>query len=205
MKRYVLSSERLEQGRGDVGIVSMREKGKDSVFVVSGIFLARKTLEDVFGFPDSVGLHRHLKAHGLLLIVADEERAAISLGRMNFDYEETDTDGTFLDGEYGNIPGFTIDYSRKLQNKTLAKFSLEYYWGTVDYDGHLQSLTDPNVDMFPFKTRTEEKVLTLTAYLSSKLNKSENPLSIYGSFSYKNWERDKKNNFFRYNLIIYDN
>ena len=124
------------------------------------------------------------------LVLADEERAAISLGRMNFDYEETDVDGSFLDGEYGNIPGFTVDYSRKLKSKAFARFSLEYYRGEVDYDGHLQDLSDPNVHMFPFKTQTEERIFTLSAYLSSQINKSNNPLSIYGSFSYKNWERN---------------
>ena len=131
-------------------------------------------------------------------VYAADENVAVSLGRMNFDYEETDIDGTFLDGEYGDIYGFSIDYSRNLRNNMLARFSLEYFRGVVDYDGHLQSALDPpdlNVQMFPFKSETEETVLTLSAYLAGQIIPSIKGLSIYGKFSYKNWGRDIQGRF----------
>jgi hypothetical protein len=122
----------------------------------------------------------------------------IAPGIMNFDYVETDADGTFLDGEKGSISGLKLGVNVKTKSKIDFGFTFEYYSGLVDYDGHLQSLTDPpdlNVEMAPFKSETEETVNSLAGYIITPISPSTPGLSIYGSLTTKIWERLIKGRF----------
>jgi len=123
------------------------------------------------------------------------DQIEMSAGIMNFDYAEYDDDGTFLDGEKGNMPGVAINFLGHSEGGFETEFGFDFYKATVDYDGHLQpsaSETDPvviaNVFMVPFKTNTIETVTGLHAQISKALD-AYPKLSLYGNFGYKFWNR----------------
>jgi len=115
---------------------------------------------------------------------------------MDFDYAEYDDDGTFLDGEKGNMPGIAINFlDHSGGTGFVTEFGLDFYKGTVEYDGHLQPLpteTDPiviaNVFMLPFKTNTLETVTGIHFKIAKSLTTYPS-LSLYGQFGYKYWNR----------------
>ncbi|MGD8886122.1 MAG: hypothetical protein PVF34_10890, partial [Gammaproteobacteria bacterium] len=108
---------------------------------------------------------------------------------MKFDYTETDVDGSFLDGEYGYIPGVEIDYRKSSADDSTVGFSFAYYSGEVDYDGALQSRDDPNIDGVPIQTDTDETVFVFTGYISQQIPQLDPRLSVYGTITYKQWNR----------------
>jgi len=127
-----------------------------------------------------------------------ESQITIAPGFMNFEYVETADDGTFLDGEKGIIPGIRIELNVPMENQLNVGMVFEYFNGTVDYDGHLQSLEDPpdlNIDMLPFETETSETVISFSGYLSKQLSPTYPHLAFYGAFTIKAWERDIKGKF----------
>ena len=123
------------------------------------------------------------------------DQIEMSAGIMNFDYAEYDDDGTFLDGEKGNMPGIAIKFQGHTDTGFETEFGFDFYKATVEYDGHLQPSayeTDPvviaNVYMVPFQTNTIETVTGLHAQLSKSLDSLPN-LSLFGNFGYKYWNR----------------
>jgi len=113
----------------------------------------------------------------------------IAPGIMNFHYEETGVDGSFLDGEYGDIPGVQLSIKRMDQESLFSvALALEYYAGNVDYTGFVQS-TDTRYDGLPLSTTTDQNVLSLSATIEKSFIHSPY-LSIYGKLTYKNWDRD---------------
>jgi len=127
-----------------------------------------------------------------------ESQITIAPGFMSFDYVETAEDGTFLDGEKGIIPGISIELKVPMENHINVGMTFEYFNGTVDYDGHVQSLENPpdlNIDMLPFKTETAESVFSFSGYLTKELSPTYPNLSLYGAFTIKSWERDIKGKF----------
>lgn len=103
-----------------------------------------------------------------------------SIKLLNFNYEEFDPSGASFNKETGNIPGFSIAASNKLDN-FINTVSFEAYDGRVDYDGQTQSGA-------PHKTNTEE---TLNR-LFYKLNWSpeSNSSSVYGKIAWQQWDRN---------------
>lgn len=111
-------------------------------------------------------------------------------GAMKFDYTEKDTDGSFLDGEYGYIPGIGIDLQSPLAPGQAVGFAVELYSGTVNYDGAIQVPGDPNLDGLPIQSDTQETVSVLTGYFNTLISSGSPDLRLYGKFSYKRWQRD---------------
>jgi hypothetical protein len=120
-------------------------------------------------------------------------------GIMKFDYTETDVDGSFLDGEYGYIPGVEIDYRKSSADDSTVGFSFAFYSGEVDYDGALQDVSPPidtNIDGLAFKTDTDETVFAITGFFSRKTPQIDPHLSLFGKITYKQWSRDIQGRFF---------
>ncbi len=122
---------------------------------------------------------------------ADEgTKLTIAPAIMNFDYVETASDGTFLDGENGNIPG--IRFGLDVASKTDMNFGLkfEYFKGVVDYDGHVQIDSNGQSILIPFQTDTDETVYSFSAFFLKHSKPSRTGLSMYGALTLKAWDRD---------------
>jgi hypothetical protein len=117
-----------------------------------------------------------------------ESKLTIAPGIMNFDYVETDPDGQFLDGEYGNIPGVDIAWEVKTRESFSLGFEFALYSGEVDYDGHINSI-DPAYDRLPLQSKTDQSVSSLAGVLRHPFSNNPN-LAFYGKLMLKRWERD---------------
>ena len=117
-----------------------------------------------------------------------ESKLIIAPGMMNFDYVETDIDGTFLDGENGNIPGIYIGLDVQTHKFLTVGLAFEHFSGEVDYDGHIQS-NDPRYDGLPLQSKTNQNITAITGSLRTLLD-NDSPLAFYGTFTIKRWERD---------------
>jgi len=121
-------------------------------------------------------------------IAQQQNQLNLALGMMNFDYAEYE-DGTFLDGEKGNIPGISLEFSKLTQSGMQASFGFDYFDGTIKYDGHLQEdLDNPNTSMLPYKGDSDATVTGLHASILKSITTLPE-LSIYGKLSYKIWDR----------------
>lgn len=121
-----------------------------------------------------------------------ESKFIVAPGLMDFDYVETDVDGSFLDGESGVIPGIYIGFETQTAESELLTFGIafEHYSGEVDYDGHIQTNPlNPRYEGLPLSTKTHENVNSIIVSLSRSFAQHR-PLSIYGTFTIKRWERD---------------
>jgi len=122
-------------------------------------------------------------------VVYAETTFTIAPGVMRFDYEETDIDGAFLDGEYGEIPGVKLSIEEEDKERQFSLgLALEYYAGNVDYTGFIQS-TNARYDGLPLSTTTDQKILSFSTYIKKSLFKDPY-FFVYGNLAYKNWERD---------------
>ncbi len=124
-----------------------------------------------------------------------ESKIIIAPGIMNFDYVETDVDGSFLDGEKGDIPGIFFGFETKSTELLTFGIAFERYKGEVDYEGHIQTNPlDLRYEGLPLSTKTDQNITSLIASLSYSLAQHR-PLSIYGTFTIKRWERDIQSTF----------
>ncbi|MEJ2179115.1 MAG: hypothetical protein P8Y28_01450 [Gammaproteobacteria bacterium] len=114
----------------------------------------------------------------------------IAPGVMNFNYEETDVDGSFLDEEIGSIPGITLSIEEKNQARFTFGMALGYFVGGVDYNGQILS-SDPRYAGLPLSTTTNESVFSLSTYAIHPFF-GDPYFSVYGNLTYKKWERDIK-------------
>ena len=117
-----------------------------------------------------------------------ESKLIIAPGMMNFDYVETDIDGTFLDGENGNIPGIYLGLDIQTSKLLTVGLAFEHYSGEVDYDGHIQS-SDPAYNGLPLQSKTDQNIIAITGSLRRSFE-NNTPLAFYGTLTIKRWERD---------------
>jgi len=132
---------------------------------------------------------------GLLAhVVYAETTFTIAPGVMSFNYEETDVDGSFLDGEHGEIPGIKLSIEELDQEYMFSLgLALEYYAGNVDYTGFVQS-TNPRYDGLPLSTTTDQTIFSFSTYVKKPV--FDNPyFFVYGNVTYKKWERDIQSKF----------
>jgi hypothetical protein len=99
---------------------------------------------------------------------------------MNFDYEETDTQGNILNQETGFIPGLTLAASHPYRSiYNTLEFSV--YDGGVDYDGQTQTGQ-------PHQTTTEQTIYRILYRLSWSPRDTKG--AFYGKAYWQQWDRD---------------
>ena len=118
----------------------------------------------------------------LILQAADasalDMRVAAEL--MNFDYEETDTQGNILNQETGYIPGLTLAASHPYRS-IYNTWEFSVYGGRVDYDGQTQGGQ-------PHQTTTEQTIYRILYRLSWSPRNTEG--AFYGKAYWQQWDRD---------------
>ena len=127
-------------------------------------------------------------------VVYAETTLTVAPGVMSFNYEETDVDGSFLDGEHGDIPGVKLSIEELDQEYLFSLgLALEYYAGNVDYTGFIQS-TNIRYDGLPLSTTTDQIIFSFSTYIKKPILSDPN-LFVYGNLTYKKWERDIQGKF----------
>jgi len=117
-----------------------------------------------------------------------ETKITFAPGVMNFDYVETSVDGSFLDGEHGDIPGIKLSIEANDDPAFTLGLALEYFAGNVDYDGQIGSF-DARYNGLPLSTTTDQKIFSFSTFINQQVVYSPN-VFFYGNLTYKKWERD---------------
>lgn len=110
-------------------------------------------------------------------------RISLQPGILQFQYEETDNDGSFLDGETGVIPGFKATVNVRATNNSELVFGISQYSDDVKYNGQTQA-------GFPHQTRTDEMLRSLSAAIVLSLPELNGSLYLKAGVGRGEWERD---------------
>ena len=113
-----------------------------------------------------------------------ETRLVFFPGVFYFDYEETTSNGTFLDGETGLVPGLSAQLDYQTSSQITAILHGGIYSGEVDYDGH----ASPSGTPVQSKTKANYYNIGVAALFPIE----EMPLKTNFSVGYQlnRWERD---------------
>lgn len=105
-------------------------------------------------------------------------------GVLYFDYVETASDGTFLDGETGPVPGLSMQLEYQGSSTVTAILHGGIYSGMVDYDGHASP------SGIPVQTETKANFFNLGAFALFPLEGSSVKTNFVIGYQVRRWERD---------------
>ena len=111
----------------------------------------------------------------------------VRAGLLRFDYEERDA-GVFLDGEEGFVPSITVEGELRL-DRLFGRAMFRLAKGSVDYDGHVQSLTDSAIDGLPVRTTTDLTFLQGELQLGAFVDEGRR-LAAFAALGARRWDRD---------------
>jgi hypothetical protein len=128
------------------------------------------------------------------ILVAVPARAApagfaeIRAGFLRLDYEERDAAGAFLDGETGFVPSLAAEAELR-GDRVFGRAALRIARGTVDYDGHTQSATDPALDGLPIRTQSDASFLQGELQVGGFVD-DRRRVALLGALGARRWGRD---------------
>ncbi len=115
------------------------------------------------------------------LAVAEE---SYSFDLMRFNYSEYDDNGTWLDSEYGVIPGIIIRNREKLSDSHWSEWEGRFHYSLIYYDGQTQS-------GIPLRTRSDALIMDIAGkYGIDFSNAYGRDMSLYFGLGYRYWLRN---------------
>ena len=114
---------------------------------------------------------------------AQSNTFSVSPGIRFFDYAEYDDNGSFLDGEKGPVLGVGGVFAHRDANNVTLSLIADVFFGTVDYDGQLQS-------GFPLTTETDQLFYSLGIRVEVPVRPQDNRFSLIVDLVNQTWERD---------------
>lgn len=110
---------------------------------------------------------------------------SFSSSKSYFNYQEFSREGNRLDKESGWLVNYGVSVSESIKNIHLVKGSLNYLFGEVNYEGHLQNGS-------AHRTETSEDIIIYNALYANQLTST---YAMGLSLSQTTWQRDiLKNN-----------